>query len=172
MKKYLITDAEEEQVSLAEAKTHLRVFDEDEDAYIKSLISASRKVAESHTAKYYGEQTVKHVFTIEDEIESSIDLERPYVSITDVTATFEDDTTEIIIDYRVRDEKIYFGSLPSWETLEITQVVGGPASASVKAGMLLLIGHLFENREATTNEKIYDLPFGLIRLLNTDRDLL
>ncbi len=172
MKKYLLVDATAEQISLEDAKTHLRVFDNDDDLYIQGLIATARIVAEKHTGNRYGLQTIKTVFSKEDGICGNVSLEKPCQSVESIILTFDDETTESFADYKIRDEKIFLGSLPSFLTMEVTQISGKNAPSPVKSAILLLIGHLYENREAVIDTKTYVLQYGVTNLLNTDLEVL
>lgn len=167
MKKYLITDAITEQITLQEAKDHLRIFESDEDTYIDGLISTARKLAETATSNYYGEQTVKIVFSKEDQIDKYLELTHPYKAMTSVKIDGVD-----FADYSVRDERIVLDYVPTFDVLEIIHTVGKDAPSAVKSGMLLLIGHLYENREATTTIELGVLPIGIDRLFGTDKVLI
>lgn len=46
-----------EPITLAEAKSHLRVLYDDEDAYIEMLIAAAREYAENYQNRVYVERT-------------------------------------------------------------------------------------------------------------------
>jgi len=58
----LVTGPTDEQITLAEAKAHLRVDSNDEDAYIYALISVARDAAESACARRFGAQSWKLYF--------------------------------------------------------------------------------------------------------------
>lgn len=170
MKKVVTTDAQTEQLTLAEAKTHLRVIDTDDDTYITSLITTARKVAENHTGQHYGEQSIKMTFTKEDEIESILELAHPFTEMTSLKYTL-DGTDTAITDYSVRDDYLILAEVPTFDTLEVVFKAGKDAPTSVKQGMLLIIGHYYENREATTEIRDHaNLPMGIEVLFGTDKE--
>lgn len=55
----VLTQPTEEPVTLARAKRHLRIDHDEEDSNITAAISGARKYAETHTSRYFLEQTVR-----------------------------------------------------------------------------------------------------------------
>lgn len=106
-----------EPITLAEAKNHLRVMHDDEDAYIEILITAARQYAENYQNRVYVEYT---------------------------TGTGDEAVT------------VEAEAMPEME----------------KAACLLLIGHLYEHREAVSCEKtVQEVPLGVKSLLDLRRNV-
>lgn len=106
-----------EQITLAEAKTHLRVLHDDDDTYIATLISAARQYAEGYQNRVYLSYT-------QGEGENAV-------------------------------------TVPE-ETMP----------ALVKAACLLIVGHLYEHREAVNIGNITtEIPLGVRTLLNINRNM-
>lgn len=57
----IITPATAEPVTLADAKAHMRVIDDDEDVLIESLITAARQYVEAYTSRALATQTYELV---------------------------------------------------------------------------------------------------------------
>lgn len=181
----LVTDPAEEPVSLAEAKSHLRVEVSDDDSYITSLIQVAREMAENILRRALITQTWKLVL---DEFPSGDEIELPLPPLQSVSSvkytpngssqqTF--DAGNYIVDTASEPGRIVLKSDKSWpgDTLEaaagveVTFVCGyGDAGAdvplSIRQAMLLLIGHFYESREAVIIGTITrELPLGAKRLL-------
>lgn len=168
MKYAVITPVATEPVTSAEAKLHIRVDHNTEDALIASLITAAREYCELFTGRALATQTLEAY----PETWGEIDLPmKPVQSVTSIKYTASDgtETTMPETDYAVDtvDGKIilpYGGSWPT-ETLGTlnpikVRYVAGYTSApkTIKQAMLLLVGHWYENREAvaigTTSKQI------------------
>jgi uncharacterized phiE125 gp8 family phage protein len=163
-----LTQPAAEPVSLAEAKSHLRVDTADDDAYITTLIKAAREWIEEYLDRslvYTQWQVKADLFPVEFEVP------RPPIAaagtFTAVTLTYEatDGTTKTVAsaDFRVdRDatpavvRNVYNGTWPSDAVFDANAVTltfwaGYGADATnvpqvVKHACLYLISHWFENR--------------------------
>ena len=155
----------EEPLTLAEAKSHLRVDGTDEDTYIASLIAAARERAESETWRALVTQTLRAHLDCWPSA-NYIKLPRsPLQSVTHIKYYDESDvaTTMAPSDYIVSTARepgrITLRNGKSWPTstlraadgIEIEFIAGYGLAADVpqqlKQGVLLTIGHWFENRE-------------------------
>ena len=71
---------------------------------------------------------------------------------------YEDQDLLRLIDVAI--EQVQFG---------INQPIQDPAPASLKQAALLIIGHLYENRESTTTEALKMIPMGVRYLMHPYR---
>jgi len=177
-----------EPVTLDEAKAHLRVDTDDENAYITSLIAASRHMVEAYTQR----QLITATFTakFDDFPTGTASLPVPrtplgsvssvtYVDYNGVTQTLSSAIYEVISD----DTEAYVVLKPSqvWPTVQslkrqavtVTFTAGyGNATTDVpeaaRSAILMLVGNLFENREAVATGTIaVKVPFALEALLDS-----
>lgn len=157
----------EEPVSLAEAKKHLRVDTSDDDTLVEGRIQTAREFVEGFTSRALITQTWKR--ELDDwPCADEIALPRPplvsvasvmYVDSAGVSSTFA--ATNYDVDKVSEPGRIVLGYGKSWPTatlrpmspIAVTYVAGYGAAAAVpqwvKQAMLLLVGHWYENREAT-----------------------
>lgn len=178
-------------VSLAEAKKHLRAEDfTDDDAYIESLVAAATGTLDG-PAGWLGRALVTQTLEWRGDYFGCYDIELPYPPIASVSSVKYDDTngTEQTVsssDYRLvgqpnkpRVALAYGASWPSTraqdDAIRIRYVAGyGAASAvpaPIKHAILLMVGELYEKREAAADAQHYELPFAVTRLLSTFRPL-
>ena len=178
---YLDTGPAETPVTLAEAKLHLRVTESDQDALILSLIKAATAHAEQITGRAFVSQTwVKTLDAFP--ASGGISLKAPVASIAEIRFT-DPNGAEQALDPAHYQLDPY--TLPGWvlpaygydwpetraniNAVKVKFVCGFGNAASVpediKAALLLLIGHLYENREATSDRAITDVPFTVDALL-------
>lgn len=180
----LVTAPASEPVSLAEAKLHLRVDATDEDTLITALITAARQLVEEETWRALVTQTWDYVAD-EWPAGDSIALPRPPLqSVTSITYIDEDGVTQTMpaADYIVDtyQHRVVLAEDAEWPSADLyptaavrVRYVAGYGAASavpgpIKAAMLLLIGHLFENREAVASGAgvaSAELPLGVRALL-------
>lgn len=157
-----------EPISLAEAKLHLRVDIDDDDSYISALITAARQAAEATTNRAFITQTwdlFADRFTALDRIMVPLP---PLQSVTGIYYTPYGgvETTLTIAHYSVDTSSdpgrvvLNFGYCWPGSTLipvngmRMRFVAGYGAAGSnvpqsIRQAMLLMIGHYYENREAT-----------------------
>jgi uncharacterized phiE125 gp8 family phage protein len=168
-------DVTVEPVTLDEAKLHLRVDTTDEDDLITALISAARETLESETNRSFVRR--EHVM--------KFDCFPTCISITLVRGDVDPDT--IAIEYVDENEvEQTLNASEYWVDTHgsIARIVtrntwpgtfaGRPNNVTItydagyitippglKQALLLLIGHLYENRQAVANGNMSDIPLGL-----------
>lgn len=171
-----------EPVTLTEAKNHLRVDISNDDDLITALIQASREWIEKYTNsvlitqtwEYQRDYGFPHIFRL---------AKNPVQSVSSITYTDGDGVTQTVTasDY-VLDEnqwpaRVYEACSASWPTtrvernaVKVTFVAGYGAAADVpspiKAAILLMVGHLYENREASAPIVITEIPMGVKALIS------
>jgi len=186
-----------EPVSVAEAKEHLRVDISDDDTYIGSLITSARKYCEEYLDRaLVSQQLTMRMDTFPYEFELPRPPMATSGTLTATTVTYALDpgssgtatpTTATLSasSYRVdrdatpgRIRTVYNGTWPSHLTdpnaVTVTWWAGYGAAGSdvpqaIRHAMLMLIGHLYENRQAAvaTGAVPQDVPFGVKALLDT-----
>lgn len=198
---------DDEPVTLAQAKVHLRLADEEgdevdtetgpDDELIKALITASREYAEGFCGKYFAGQVVETTYSAWPASGAFPLLRGPLRSVVQVTYNDVDgieqtlpDTVYALDDY-VQPPVLYLKTGQAWPALtagrnavRLRQRLGFdpwgsndtpslPVPGRVRAAILLMVGHLYENREAVTvKEQAYELPMAVEILLRQDRVLL
>ena len=195
-----------EPITLAEARAHLRIDGNDEDALIERIIRVARETCERLSGLSFMEQTLRLYldrFPCADGTDQPtperawaglyggdaiIELHRPPIqSVTSIQYVDADGTTQTLSASAYRTDLV---SMPgrispahgtAWpETRDVTNAVivtyvAGAASvdlvpAAAGQAMLLLIGHLYENRQQVVTGTIAsNLPMGVIDLLNSIR---
>ncbi len=181
----LKTAPADEPLEIEEVKTHLRVDTSDEDDYIHSLIIAARDYCERYQNRAYISQTWELWL---DAWPACFILPRaPLISITsidyydtsNVKATLLE--TDYYVDTMSEPGRVMPAYGKSWTTTPlraangicVTFVAGygcaGDVPAGVKHAMLLLIGHWYENREASTDKPLSSITFAVDNLLWQER---
>jgi uncharacterized phiE125 gp8 family phage protein len=158
----LITAPAELPVTLTEAKEHLRVTVTDEDALILSLMYAATEWAEAFTNRKFITQTWELVL---DEFPKEFDVPNaPLASVTHIKYLDTDDAEQTLASAQYQVDavsdpgRIVLDPDSSWPDISdkinavtVRFVCGyGLAAAvpfAIKAAILLIVGHLFENRE-------------------------
>jgi uncharacterized phiE125 gp8 family phage protein len=159
----------QEPLDLAQAKAHLRVDSEDENALISGLITTARQMVETFTGRVLMRQerdVILPGFT------DPMRLGAPLASVTSITYVDADGATQtlapteyLVIAPTAQPEPAGFVTLAydkSWPTtreqvnaVTIRAALGyatpDAVPASLRAAVLLLIGDLYENREAQSD---------------------
>ena len=172
-----------EPLELTDARTHLREPDAAENDYITGLIIVARRTVEAVTRRQIINATWQ--LTLE-EFPAEIILDRPPLSsIASITYVDADGDTQTLASsgyqsdttaFKGRVKPAYGESWPTtrsdtYNAVTVTYVAGyGATAASVPEDIIhaikLLLGHLYENREATIVEGVAkDLPLGFMALL-------
>lgn len=172
-----------EPVVLSEAKSHMNIdaLFTDDDTLITSLIVVAREFVEDYIRRALMTQTLvaRH-----NGFPNCIKLERPNVkSVTsvqyiDTAGDLQTLATSVYdVDLYSTPNRITLAYGQTWpstqtgvpNTVVITYVTGETTSANVpptiRHAILMLIGHLYENREATSTLTIKDIPFSIVALL-------
>lgn len=172
-----------EPLTVDEAKEHMLVEFNDDDALISALIVAAREYCEKVQNRAIITQT-RDKWLDEWPAVDYIEIKSPLASVTHIKYYGADNTeyTMANTDYFV-DSKSFVGRVGlaydvSWPTTTLRPFNGvniryvcGAATAEqiVKEGLLLLVGHLYRNREAGTERALQEIPFGVNVLLGLDR---
>jgi len=184
MLKYKIaTQPTVEPITLAEAKLHCRVTGTTDDTLITRLISAARVYAEGAIGKALAAKTVTAVC---DSFPASGVIRLPVSPITALTSLKYKDkdgaetdiTTDVITDDFSHPSQLLLKTDLSWPTATLYQVnpitivyaAGATPTDNIKAAMLLLIGHWYENREEViVGQESFTVPFAADALLQQER---
>lgn len=176
----VITDAIAEPLLLADVKLHLRADTTDDDALITALIPTAREFAEHYTGRSLVVRTLEmalHGFP-----EDHIDLDAPpvssvvsikYTDMAGIEQTVPDtDYTLSLYGDSCRVSRAYLKQWPVTQDIADAvriRYVAGYATLpdAARSAMLLLIGHLYQNRQSVSAAKLVEVPMGAIALLNT-----
>jgi len=179
----VITAPTTEPITLAEAKLHLRVNNSLEDSLITALIIAARQWVENYSMRPLMTQTLQANY--DSIIDKEIRLNKfPIQSITSVkyidlngneqTINSSNYTTDLIRPIG----RILLENIPSMKnTLNAFKIrfVAGYTSADLvpktyRSAMLLLIAHLYENKQQAQSQALTEIPFGIKVLLDIDHN--
>jgi uncharacterized phiE125 gp8 family phage protein len=173
-----------EPVTTSEAKSHLRVDYADDDTLIGTLITAARQMVEAITRRALITQTWDlwlDAFPGEAHIEIPLPPLQSITSITyyddaDIATTFS--STNYYVDTKREPGRIVLRDTASWPSATLRGANGaairfiagyGLAVAvpqQLKQATLLMVGHLYEHREAVSDERqLETLPLGFEYLL-------
>lgn len=182
----LITAPASEPLTLVEAKLHLRVDVADDDTLIAALITAARQYCEGVLWRALMPQTWE--LYLDEWPCEEIELPKPPLqSVTSVKytnsigATTTMDAGDYTVDTASEPGRVVLNYGELWPTVTLAtanpiaiRYVCGYADAAhvpetVKAAMKLLIGHLYENREAVVAGLIVtSVPLAVESLLGLD----
>lgn len=182
MRFQLITAPAAEPVTLAEAKTHLRVEVDAEDDYITALIVAARQHVEQATGRRLITQSWRGY---SDVLSGPIELTPNLQAVSEIryvdsdgdsqilgTGLYDVDTTGIVGSVRIAYDQTWPDSRGDTNGVQVDFTAGyGDAGTDVpepiRHAMKLIIGNLYENREAVVVGTIAgELPQGVDLLLN------
>jgi uncharacterized phiE125 gp8 family phage protein len=171
-----------EPVSLAEAKAHLRVTHNDDDAYISTLIKTARQSIEAQTGLGLISQGWS-VFLDDWPEKGIIELPlAPVLDIADIKVHGEDDTFAITDpshyyeDKVSRPARIILRGSRSWVApgrvangIEILLTIGFTSVPEpLREAVLQLVGHWHERRG---DEAVDEKPFRIAQLIQPYREL-
>ena len=176
-----------EPITLKDAKTFLKVDNNDEDSLITILIQAARETIEQRTNRAMITQTrvmKMDYFPRWISAEGWSQITLPFAPVSSLTSIYYYDTTDA---NTLLSSSLYWtdfdSNIPrviikdSWpdtynrpNAVAVTYVCGyGASGTSVPKplidSMYLVLGHLYENREQVGDVR-YELPFGVDHLLS------
>jgi uncharacterized phiE125 gp8 family phage protein len=189
----LITAPTIEPISLTEAKAHLRVTHTDDDTMIGLLIRAARQWIEGPYG-FLGRALVQQTWRLTlDEFPATGDIKIPLPPLRSVVSVLYDDSGGVEQLLPPTSYFVDTASDPGWlvkvtnatwpttldaiNTVRIDFIAGYAPTAdsppdltanipfNIKAALLLVLGNLYENREATVATTIDTLPLGVDPLL-------
>lgn len=176
-------------VTVADAKTHLRIDDSDSDSYISELI----EVAAEAVTEMAGKALITQTWQIKTgQVVGRAKLYLPFAPVQSITsiayfdaddASQSADTADYALkgdDDRAWIEPVGMGQWPSMydrtDALTVTYVAGYGASpsnvpANLRQAVKMLVGHWYENREAAnhTAAMVHEIPFGVREMVNLNR---
>jgi uncharacterized phiE125 gp8 family phage protein len=185
----LITAPIIEPVTLAEAKLHLRVDHTDEDSLITNLIKVARELVEDATWRGLLTQT----WELRLDNWPSMPLKMPKAPLQSIVSIkyMNDSGVESTVANSVYDAdtysepgRIFFKKGQNWPSVTLYErggvriqfkagwLTAAEVSYKIKAAMLLLIGHLYENREEviiSSGLTPVVLPAGVNALLASEK---
>lgn len=180
-----------EPITLDEARLHLRLDADSsghpDDTLVEGLISAAREWAEAFTGEVYAVTGYElRLDAFEDEITLPVTPARAVTAITYVDAdgadqTLTQDAYQLSAD--PFDPILTAATTDGWPDgatdVRITFTAGYQPEADssglpfvraiARAAMLLVIGHLYANREDTTTAALETIPMGAKSLLRPHR---
>ena len=173
-------------ISLAEAKTFLRIDSDydDDNTYITSLINVATGVVEEFTRRRLVTQTFNIFY---DEFPSFIDLQIGDVaSVTHIKYYDTDNSLQTLhpsnydVDTKIRPGRIYqseTGDFPNTyerpNAVEVEFIVGGTSSdvpAPIVQAIYIIVGRYYENRQdVVMGTQVNELPLMVDHLLTPYR---
>lgn len=178
----------EEPVSLAEAKQHLRVDHDADDTLIMRLIATARVDCENTARRCFVTQTRELVFESWPTSPGFRLPMPPLQSIESITYKDQDGATQTypassyFVYPNIEPGSVVLKLNASWPSVQLAPgpaitcryVAGYGLAVAVpehyKSAMLLMIGHLYENREAViTGTVATALPLAVESLLTQER---
>ena len=183
MQKQRIEPPQQEPITLEEVKSHLRIINDEEDDYIKSLITTARQDCEKFQNRAYYTQKWKLAL---DKLQNGIiTIPRPPCqSIDRIVLVNNEGTEHEVTDYetdlisepaRLKIEDYPSVNLQEMSGLQIEYTAGyetvDDIPDNVKHAIKLLIGEWYAMREnaIATGAVPQEIPDGVKRLLSKDR---
>lgn len=148
-----VTQTGPDPISLEEIKIHARITFYDDDSYLESLIPLAKGMLEDLTGLLLAESTINASYA---------NIERlgwcliPYSNQSEVKLGSATAGAELAT-YPNKDYSLY--QSPSGGNFAITYKAG-KCPSSAKLALLLLVTHLYENRSATTDVSISEMPIS------------
>jgi len=174
-------------LTLAELRLHLKLDTtggvHEDDTIIAALLTAAHEYCEHYTGRSFGSQTLELAL---DEFPSGA-VQLPQGPVTSVTSVTYIDTLQAITVLSSANYVLDDYSAPAWlipaydaewpDTLDTTNAVkvryvagASTLPSAVRAALLLLVGHLYENRQGVSSGTAFTtVPLGVEALLDTQR---
>lgn len=170
-----------EPVTLSEAKLHLRVDTTTDDTLITALIAAARETIEERVGMALLTQT-RDAYAPAFPAETVLTLPYgPLQSVTGVYYTETDSSSELTFAAASYLSQTWRNAIvlksgyawPTDATMRVRYVCGytsaGLIPQRLRQALLLLVGHWYENREATQTGALKEIPWAVEALINLER---
>ena len=156
-------------VTLSEVKDHLVVSHSDDDELITEKINQAVDYCEQYTGRFLMPQ----VWTVY--LDGWFDVDLPFPPVQSVVVKYRDtdgaeqtlDAAEYQLDAFSAPPRIYFtGALPALSSgynnvwVEVTAGYVDEVPPGIGAAILLIVGHLYNNRESTAPIEIKEVPMS------------
>lgn len=179
----LITDSVTDPITVSEMKENSRIDGTAEDTLVANLVASATDLCEHKVNRQFVSATWK--LTLNDfpcDRFIKIDLP-PLQSVTSIQYYDTDgtqqtfDSSNYTVDTNSEPGRVYLNSGSSWpstesqryNSVEITFIAGYGAAADVPQGIkqaiTMMASHFYENREATTETNLKDVPMAVESLL-------
>lgn len=165
-------------IDTATLRSHVRIADTSEDALLVIYLQAAVAFAQHYTQRSFGEQTLE--LALDAFPSGAIELPQgPVSAITTIkyidTAGVEQtlsNTLYVLDNYGLQCWAVQKADTEWPDTQASANAVkvrytAGDLPDAVRSALLLLVGHLFENRENSAPLSLQSLPVGAEALLNT-----
>jgi uncharacterized phiE125 gp8 family phage protein len=179
----LKTAATAEPVTLDEAKRALRITSNEQDQELSAFLSSARSVVEARSNRQLMSASWYLKLDYFPRWEIVIPL-APVSSVTEITyVDLAGDTqtlasTEYLVDALSEPARItpaydkFWPNVRSQMNAVSIEFVAGYATANLvppeaKQAIIMLAGHWFENREATTDMRLWEVPLAVDALIDT-----
>jgi len=173
----VVTAPTVEPVTLAEAREHCRIDNDDENRTLTRLIQSAREQVENDTARALITQTLR-MYLDEFPDGDAIELPRPplatitsltYVDAAGATQTWA--ASNYVADAVREAGRVVLAYGKSWPTaraqansIQVNYTAGWTTTtipAAAKQLVLLWVGHMYENREAVNASTINAVPMAV-----------
>jgi len=165
-------------------ENHLRLVYSDESLYIDALAAAATRAVEAEANLYHGSGTVSFYSNcIPNSWSIPVDAARFSPTAVEYLNTDGDWVTLPATAYHMTTQKnpmvfVHQDAVdPSdmdTDAIESFRILGTISSSDMPAHLeqacLLMLAHLYQNREAVINEKVYDLPLAFTYLIGKSRN--
>jgi uncharacterized phiE125 gp8 family phage protein len=187
----IVTQPTEEPISIAECRSHIEAqeygdtaVDDADDLMILGLLSAAREYCENFTGLSIARKTYE--IALDEFPDSEIELPMP-PAIEIVSVTYFDAAQELqtmaantyVLDTYQMPAWLLPASGTSWPTpgsfinaIKVRYISGYSADSdgeplphALRAAMLLVLGHLFRNREDSAEKALSSIPLGAEALM-------
>jgi len=178
-----------EPISLAEAKSYLRVDFNNDDTFISELISIARLKILKDTGQVMGLQTITEYFTnwgtipttggnlilnlsYMGYVDGSNDFIVKYFDINNVEQTLTKDTDYLVIQHMGLIKVQFINTFNTFDRLDAISIeyeiepANADSTRPLLIAMYLLIQHYYDNRSAVSFLKVDEMPMGYFNIIN------
>jgi len=178
-----------EPISLAEAKSYLRVDFNNDDTFISELISIARLKILKDTGQVMGMQDITEYFTnwgtipttggnlilnlsYMGYVDGSNDFIVKYFDINNVEQTLTKDTDYLVIQHMGLIKVQFINTFNTFDRLDAISIeyeiepANADSTRPLLIAMYLLIQHYYDNRSAVSFLKVDEMPMGYFNIIN------